>query len=172
MFIQSKLILKSSSFYNGSAIATKYTCDGENISPQLSWGFDGPQAVGSYVLIVDDPDAQKVVGKTFVHWIALLPASITKLPEGVSSMEGSFVHSLNAQIQEMTNSDNMTMYMGPCPPPGSGEHTYRFTLFALTEPVTTLHAQLPSAPFTAEEFKKALGNKIIVQTMITAKYGK
>lgn len=161
------LTLTSSSFKNGAEIPAKYTCDGENISPQLSWSLKSDKKPGSYVLIVDDPDAKKVVGKTFVHWILLLPPEITELPEGISKN----ISNLGKSVKELSNNFGKTNYGGPCPPAESGTHKYRFTLFALKEDVEYLSMHnLPQAPFTAEEFKEKLAKSILAEAQITGKY--
>src|SRR3989344_8651129 len=43
----------------------KYTCQGENINPELIWS-DVPEKTKSFALIVDDPDAPS---GTWVHWL-------------------------------------------------------------------------------------------------------
>jgi hypothetical protein len=58
--------LTSPAFEDGEAIPVKYSCDGEDISPALSWK-NLPAGTESLALIVDDPDAP---GGTWVHWVA------------------------------------------------------------------------------------------------------
>src|SRR5919201_4379737 len=77
---QTTFSLTSSAFKDGDPIPTKYTCDGANVSPSLTWS-DAPPRTASYALIVDDPDAP---GGNFVHWVLYdVPAGTTSLPEGV-----------------------------------------------------------------------------------------
>jgi hypothetical protein len=45
-----------SSFADGAAIPRRLTCDGEDLSPPLSWS-DAPTDTRSFVLLCDDPDA-------------------------------------------------------------------------------------------------------------------
>jgi len=67
-------------FSAGETIPKKFTCDGPDVSPQLSWK-EAPAGAQSFALIMDDPDAP--VG-TWVHWVLYnAPANITELPEGV-----------------------------------------------------------------------------------------
>lgn len=119
------LTLKSSAFSEGQVIPTKYTCDGEDISPPLEW--DGiPDSTRSLVLIVDDPDAPdpKAPTTVFVHWIVYdIAPDISSLPEGASA------GNLPAPTQEGTNDWRRNSYGGPCPP--RGRHRYFFKLYAL-----------------------------------------
>ena len=57
--------LTSTSFDPGGAIPKRFTCDGEDVSPELSWS-GAPDGTAALTLIVDDPDANG-----FVHWIVL-----------------------------------------------------------------------------------------------------
>ncbi|HYT79597.1 MAG TPA: YbhB/YbcL family Raf kinase inhibitor-like protein [Actinomycetota bacterium] len=109
--------LTSSAFAAGSSIPSRFTCDGDDVSPDLSWS-GGPVAE-EYVLIVTDLDAG------FIHWVAFaLPGAATGIPEG----------SLPPAAKEGTNDFGKRGYRGPCPPSGSGPHRYRFVLYALAEP--------------------------------------
>jgi Raf kinase inhibitor-like YbhB/YbcL family protein len=72
--------LTSPAFDEGEAIASRYTCDGQGVSPPLSW-TSVPDGTRSLALIADDPDAP---GGTFVHWVIYdLPPDTHRLPEGV-----------------------------------------------------------------------------------------
>lgn len=109
--------LTSAAFAPGERIPTKYTCDGQDISPPLAWG-DPPEGTQSFALIVDDPDAP--VG-TWDHWLLFnLSAETRDLPEQATPPPGS---------QDGKNSWGRTGYGGPCPP--SGTHRYFFKLYAL-----------------------------------------
>ena len=64
------LTLKSSAFDNGSEIPSRYTCEGEDLSPPLVW-TGVPEAAKRLVLIIDDPDAPdpKAPRTIWVHWV-------------------------------------------------------------------------------------------------------
>ncbi|MEF8788378.1 MAG: YbhB/YbcL family Raf kinase inhibitor-like protein, partial [Planctomycetota bacterium] len=115
--MEGTLELISPAFRDGAEIPTRYTCDGDDVSPPLE--ISGvPDEAASLALVVDDPDAP---GRTFVHWVAWnIPPDTSELPEG----------KLPAG-REGTNSFGETGYGGPCPPEGDGPHTYRFKLHAL-----------------------------------------
>ncbi len=127
-----KLELVSPNFKNGGPIPSEFTCDGENISPALQWsGYKGLSAApdlgpkGSYSIIVDDPDAKSVTGKTWVHWVVLnLKTKYNFFVEGLDLTR------VLSRGDEVINSFGVSNYMGPCPPKGQ-EHKYRFTLFAM-----------------------------------------
>lgn len=105
----------TSAFQPGKPIPQKYTCQGENVSPELS--FDEiPANAKSLVLIMDDPDAP---GGTFDHWIGWnIPPKTRQLKEGAKLPHKG------------KNSYNVLEYKGPCPPPGKA-HRYYFKLYAL-----------------------------------------
>jgi Raf kinase inhibitor-like YbhB/YbcL family protein len=117
--------LSSPSFKNNDPIPTKYTCDGQDVSPPLSW--DGaPEGTKRFALIVDDPDAP--VG-TFTHWLLYgIPANKMDLPENVAHTDR--VASFDDAKQGL-NDFGKIGYSGPCPPHGHGVHHYHFRVFAL-----------------------------------------
>jgi Raf kinase inhibitor-like YbhB/YbcL family protein len=161
------LSLTSSSFKSGSDIPRTYTCDGENISPHLRWNaLDNPK-LKSYVLIVDDPDAPS---HTFVHWIVLMPSTSTALSEGVSFNGGSKLLAEHPSAKELLNNFGNRNYGGPCPP--HGKHTYRFTLFATSEPIDAMDTEFFKEPFSADEFSKYMGSKIIAESCIVGTYAR
>ncbi len=110
--------LTSTSFVGGEPIPLKYSCDGEDVSPPLTWG-EPPEGSQSFALIMDDPDAP---GGTWDHWIVFnIPAEVRELPEAISA------GNINATFGK--NSWGRNDYGGPCPP--SGTHRYFFKLYAL-----------------------------------------
>jgi len=109
-------------FGAGQRIPRKYTGEGENVSPALSWS-GAPEGTRQFALICDDPDAPRP--EPWVHWVLYgIPPEVTDLAEGSSggAMEGK-------------NSSGRTGYHGPMPPPGHGTHHYHFKVYALDRPV-------------------------------------
>ena len=120
----SVMVLKLSSFAfeNESSIPEKYTCDGQDVSPPLSWG-DPPDGTKTFCLICDDPDAP---AGTWVHWVIYdIPSGTRSLPEDVPKERR-----LKNGSKQGTNDFGRIGYGGPCPPPG-GPHRYFFKLYAL-----------------------------------------
>ncbi len=116
------LSISSDAFQDGGQIPSKYTCDGQDISPQLAWGGP-PQGTKAFALIVDDPGAPSGV---FTHWVLFnLPADTRQLAEGIPSQS-----QLQNGALQGKNDFGKIGYSGPCPPRGT-THQYRFTLYAL-----------------------------------------
>jgi hypothetical protein len=116
-----KLNVGSQAFMNGDRIPVKYTCDGEDISPPLSWS-PGPADAKTYALVMDDPDAQGA----FAHWVVYnIPASVTYLSEHMTAAGTSGDGTMQGK-----NSFGNIRYGGPCPPAGKPHH-YRFSVYAL-----------------------------------------
>ena len=115
------LELKSSAFTEGAAIPPKFTCDGADLSPPLSWG-SAPAKTKSFALIADDPDAPMGI---WVHWVIWnIPASSTSLKEGMEKRP-----SLPDGTRQGMSDFKKPGFGGPCPP--SGKHRYFFKLYAL-----------------------------------------
>ncbi len=110
----------SKAFVNNQPIPTKYACNGDNVSPPLSWGDSLPD-VKSWALIMDDPDAPN----TYVHWVVYsIPPTARSLPEAVPA--GTDIAGGGKQG---ANGSGKSAYGGPCPP--GGTHHYYFKLYAL-----------------------------------------
>lgn len=98
----------SPAFKSEEMIPKKYTGQGIDVSPPLSWGPVPPETK-SFALINDDPDAP--VGN-WVHWLVKnIPSDITKFDEN------SFCG------EEVVNSWGKKAYGGPMPPKGT--HRYK-----------------------------------------------
>lgn len=105
---------------DGAGIDPRYTCDGRNTSPALSWG-PVPEGTVEIALTVADIDAP-----AFAHWgIAGIAPDVTSLAEGEVPL-GAY---------ETVNGAGAIGYTGPCPPAGSA-HTYVFTVYFLRAPTT------------------------------------
>ena len=115
--------ITSSAFNDGGEIPAKYTCEGKDLSPPLTFS-EVPDDAKSLVLIVDDPDAPDPAAPklTWVHWVLLdIPPDTAGLPESVSTLPSG--------TKEGMNDWKRTGYGGPCPP--IGRHRYFFKLYAL-----------------------------------------
>jgi Raf kinase inhibitor-like YbhB/YbcL family protein len=150
---------RSSAFSEGQTIPRRYTGDGEDLSPPLSWqGL--PDSAQELALIVDDPDAP--TQEPWVHWVIYnLPATPSELPEGI-------VPAVHAQVApgaiQGKNSWNAVGYRGPAPPKGHGTHRYYFRLYALD-----MALRLPEGLDKPRLLKKMEGH-IIAEAALMGKY--
>lgn len=120
------LTITSEAFKEKETIPRKYTGDGQDISPPLSWS-DLPLGTKELALIVDDPDAP--TPKPWVHWVIYaIPPDLMHLPEGIA-------HPLHVSepsgLLQGVNSWGKVGYGGPAPPKNHGLHHYHFKLYAL-----------------------------------------
>jgi Raf kinase inhibitor-like YbhB/YbcL family protein len=108
--------LSSEAFAYDDEIPRRHSCEGQDISPALSWS-DPPAGTRALALIVDDPDAPR---GTFTHWVAW---NIDPMAGGLGEGESA--------AGEGRNDFGTAGWSGPCPPPGHGAHRYFFRLHAL-----------------------------------------
>jgi len=149
--------IRSTAFGSGGTIPEKYTCNGSDISPPLSW-TEPPAGTKSLALIMDDLDAP---AGTWVHWVVYnLPASARELSEGIPTTE-----TLADGAKQGTNDFRKIGYGGPCPPPGSA-HRYFFKLYALD-------IELSLAPgATKKQLETAMAGHILTQAELIGRYGR
>lgn len=135
--------LTSPAFETGGRIPATYTCDGQDLSPPLSWSAL-PDGTASLALIVEDPDAPDPAApkQVWVHWIAYnIPLSPSSLPEGLGNRPPGL------PMRYATTDAGTTGYHGPCPP--IGRHRYIFRLYALDAPLPELLRGARRAEFEA-----------------------
>ncbi len=110
--------LRSPAFADGGRISALYTCDGQDISPPLTWNRV-PVDAKSVALVMQDADAP---GGSFTHWTMWdLSTRSTGLRDGQTPSGAATGR----------NDFGKTGYSGPCPPKGDAAHRYVFRLHAL-----------------------------------------
>jgi Raf kinase inhibitor-like YbhB/YbcL family protein len=152
------MTIQSSSFHHNGEIPFRHTCDGQNISPALSW-TGVPAGTKSLALIVDDPDAPdpSAPRMIWVHWVLYnIPAGTKGLPESVAAKD------LPSGVLQGTNDWQHTGYEGPCPPVGS--HRYYHKLFALDVVLPDLKHPTKAA------LEKAMQGHIIARSSLIGLY--
>lgn len=153
------LDIKSPAFGPNGSIPRKHACDGQDVSPQLSWS-GVPKEARSLALIMDDPDAPP---GTWVHWVLYdLPASVAKLEEGLPKKETLSNGAKQGLCWGVEDFDRVGYY-GPCPPPGS-PHRYFFKLYALDK-VLDLAPKADKA-----QLLKAMEGHILAQAELVGLY--
>lgn len=121
-----ELLVRSDAFQSMSPIPSKYSADGEQISPPLSWSTP-PEGAKSLVLVVEDPDAP--TPNPFVHWLLYnIPPELRGLAEDVRHEE---IAAAARGALQGKNSMLTIGWAGMAPPKGDTPHHYHFQLFAL-----------------------------------------
>lgn len=153
--------LTSPAFEPGALIPSKYTCDGENVSPPLRIS-GAPGGTQSLVLIMDDPDIPDVVKKdhgieVFDHWVVFnIPPETADIAEG-EQIGQTGLHGAGAPA-----------YTGPCPPPQHEpkEHRYFFKLYALKDLLS-----FDTVP-TKKQVEDALAPLLIERAELVGRYAR
>lgn len=142
--------LTSPAFQDNGRIPAKYTCDGDNINPELRIS-DPPLGTKSLALVMEDPDAPN---GTWVHWIVWnISPRMTSLVEGAEPREAVIGR----------NSWGHNMYGGPCPP--SGTHHYVFRLYALDAPLDL------AGTASKGQLNVSMEGHILAEAVLTGLYG-
>lgn len=138
---RSDFSLTSTAFRDGEPIPSRYTCEGDNLSPPLRLSAP-PEGTRSLVLIADDPDAPDPAApkRRWVHWVLYnLPPETRELPEALEALPKG--------TRSGTHDGDGTGYDGPCPP--IGRHRYFFALYALDSQLPELGAARRDEVLTA-----------------------
>lgn len=147
--------LLSTDFSDTDLIPQKFSCQGENINPELHW-VGSPVGTSAYVLLMEDPDVPRNLRPDglFIHWLVWnIPSSVTSIPQ----------HSEPQGVPGM-NTKNQVGYTGPCPP--DRIHRYYFRLYALD-----CELQLPSTA-TKGEVIKAMNGHVLDQAELMGRFEK
>lgn len=156
-----KLQLTSAAFANEASIPQRYTCEGQNVSPPLTW-TGVPAETRSFALILDDPDAPdpRAPKRTWVHWVVFGIA-----PSARGFAEDVAKNGLPEGAREASNDWNHAGYDGPCPP--VGRHRYFHKLYALDVALTGLDGKSTKA-----EVEHAMQGHVIAQVSLMGTYQK
>lgn len=154
------LAVTSPAFQNQGSIPSRYTCEGEDVSPALEWS-GVPTGTRTLALIVDDPDAPDPAAPktTWVHWVVYdIPANATGLAESAGRSPAP------AGARQGLNDWKRPGWGGPCPP--IGRHRYFFKLFALDTTLRSLDRP------TKAQLEKAMAGHVLARGELVGLYQK
>jgi Raf kinase inhibitor-like YbhB/YbcL family protein len=146
--MENQITLRSAAFGQGEKIPVRFTCDGDDINPELQIE-NLPGNTRSLALIIDDPDAPN---GTWTHWLVWNINVTGKIAE--NSIPGT----------EGKNDFGKLHYGGPCPP--GGTHRYFFRVYALRQEL-----QLPEGS-SKEELLAALKPYLLGVGELMGKYSR
>lgn len=141
--------ISSPAFRDGDFIPPKYTCDGKDVNPELHIE-NVPASAKSLAILVDDPDSPS---GNWLHWSVWNITPSTKVIAENSVPQGS--------VEGETDFSEVG-YGGPCP--GSGEHEYRFIVYALDVTLTLPPGSVRIA------IEQAIEGHVIASTALTGRY--
>lgn len=153
--------LTSRAFQHGQPIPTKYTGDGEDLSPPLTWN-GVPKGTKEFALICDDPDAPRA--EPWVHWVIYgITSDVRGLPEGLAKVERPQEPIGALQGKNSWPEGENIGYRGPAPPPGKA-HRYYFRLYALDQAG-------PNTPgLTKDELLKHIQGHVLGEAVLMGTY--
>lgn len=138
---------------NLAQVYNSHGCNGQNISPELSWS-NAPQGSKSFAIICHDPDAPHPTG--WYHWLVVnIPATVSQIASGGQ---------ISGALETITDFQQ-NRYGGACPPVGHGIHHYNFTVYALDVQKLDVTAQTPPV-----EVEKLVKSHSLAQATITGLY--
>lgn len=148
---EESMTITSTSFTNQGPLPSKYTCDGANVSPQLTFHAVPPNT-RSLAIIMEDKDSSP---KNFTHW------TLFDINPYINGLEEN---NIPDQSTEGVNDFGNYGYNGPCPV--SGTHSYVFKLFALDGPLGLNRGA------TKDQIISSINGHILDEAEIVATYQK
>jgi len=142
--------LTSSAFDDGGLIPRRFTCDGDNMPPPLSWSA-GPLRTRGYALLFENPDDRD---GGFTHWVLY----------DISPRANQWPNDYGGRT--LTNGFGRSGYGGPCPPAGTGPHRYVFSVHAVDVRYLLLDAEC------VEALRRALDTHTIAVGRLTGHYAR
>jgi Raf kinase inhibitor-like YbhB/YbcL family protein len=153
----SRLLVTSGAFVSGGDLDDKYTQNGDNMSPGITWS-KGPLGTQSYAVLAEDSGVNRA--EPIVHWVIFnIPSTASSLPQNVptdATLENGAVQGKNVR--------GTAGYIGPKPPAGQ-THPYHFQVFAL-------NSRLNIDPATADRntVVNAMKNHVLAAGDLVANY--
>lgn len=148
-----RITVTSTAFTENGTVPRRYTCDGADVSPPLT--FAGvPADAAELVVVLEDPNAPH---GTFTHWLMWgVPARDTRLTAGTAPRGAT----------EGRNSFKKTGYGGPCPPKGAAPHRYVLSVYAADRKLTLATGASP------DDVRRALTGHTLASGTLTGRYGR
>ncbi len=153
---QGELSITATDFDDGAGMPDYVGYVNENENPELEID-DVPEGTESLVLVLDDPDAQPVVGFTFDHWLVWdIDPDVGTIPRGWEPADGEATVGYNDFVEND--------YSGPSPPDEA--HGYRFKLLALDSEL----GLGPEARKAVVDMTVAMEAEVLAATQIVGRY--
>lgn len=143
--------VSSLDFTDGGIIPVKFTCDGDDVSPQFTL-TKLPTDTKSVAMILEDESTKPI---SFTHWLVFNFSSDFNIIDSSTAWQNGVVG-----INDFGNKE----YNGPCPTDGQ-THKYSFIVYALNTTITSVTQNRVS-------FDKIITGHILATGSITGTYSK
>ena len=151
-----RLLVTSSAFTSRTDLDDKFTQNGDNMSPPITWS-KGPNGTQSYAVLTEDSGVNRK--DPIVHWVIYnIPSTSLSLPQNVPGDP-----TLENGAEQGKNVRGNAGYIGPKPPAGQ-THPYHFEVFALNTKLD-LPPQADRAAVVA-----AMKNHVLAQGELVVNY--
>jgi len=141
-------------------LRSDYTCDGQDISPEIDFGGVNTKTTKSLAILVNDPDAPG--GGGFVHWIAWNMELVGMIPEKIPKTP---VVTFPLKAIQGKNSFGKIGYNGPCPPHGQTNRFF-FKVYGLDTNISLI------AGATKDQLVKAMEGHVVQYGETYVTYGR
>ena len=141
-------------------LPSNYSCDGQDISPEIDVGGVNTKISKSLAIIVNDPDAPG--GGGFIHWKAWNMELVRMIPEKIPKTP---VVTFPLKAVQGKNSFGKIGYNGPCPPRGQ-THRYFFKVYGLDTELTL------AAGATKDQLVRAIEGHVVQYGETFVTYGR
>jgi Raf kinase inhibitor-like YbhB/YbcL family protein len=152
-----RLLVTSPAFKSGAALDDKYTQNGDNMSPPLSW-TKGPAGTQAFAVLAEDAGVDRK--EPIVHWV------VYNIPSTRVSLASEFPAdaTLGNGTMQGKNVRGTVGYVGPKPPAGQ-THPYHFQVFALSQ-----RLNVDPAKADRDAVVTAMRGKVLASGDIVANY--
>jgi Raf kinase inhibitor-like YbhB/YbcL family protein len=156
-----RLNVTTSSFTPGGNLDAKFTADGDNMSPSVSW-TGGPVGTQSYLVLMEGATIED--NHPVPHWaIYNIPPTTTNLPQNVPANARLENGALNGAMQAQMR--GRAGYQGPRPGVAGQTRQYYFEVFALNT-----HLTLDPATADRQAIVNAMKNHVLASGEMVAFY--
>jgi Raf kinase inhibitor-like YbhB/YbcL family protein len=149
----------SPAFTDGSPMPVEHAmpgAGGRNVSVPLTWSSP-PAGTRSFAIEVVDLSP---VANSWVHWLVVdIPADAAGLAAGASGT------AMPGGCRELVNGFGARGWGGPQPPPGTGRHDYRITVYALDAPALGV-----ADTISLDAFRTAVAGRTLASAGLTGTF--
>ena len=152
-----RLFVTSEALASGQALDERFTQNGENRSPPVSW-TKGPTGTVSYAILLEDASVNRPEPVT--HWLVYdIPSTVTRVAENQPKQA-----EISSGAEQGLNVRKEIGFIGPKPPAGE-THNYHVQVFALNT-----RLKLDPAETDRDDMIKAMKGRVLASGDLVVSY--